>query len=125
MRVTARDAAANSGAATSGLFEVHDPNLGVDGGVPARLALERPRPNPSQRDASLAFALPASGTVRLEVLDVSGRRVWSRTDSLPAGTHAWSWDGRESAGRETGPGLYLVRLVTPWGTRTARLARVR
>jgi len=125
VRVTARDAATNAGTAASGLFEVHDPNLGVDHGVPARLALERPRPNPSRREASLAFALPAAGTVRLEVLDVSGRRVWSRTASLAAGTHVWSWDGREPAGRESGPGLFLARLVTPWGTRTTRLARVR
>jgi len=125
VRVTARDAATNAGTALSALFEVHDPTLGVDGGMPARLALERPRPNPSRLEASFAFALPAAGTVRLEVLDVSGRRVWSRTDSLPAGAHAWSWDGRESAGRETGPGLYLARLVTPWGTRTTRLARLR
>jgi hypothetical protein len=125
VRVTARDAATNSGAATSGLFELHDPNLGVGSGAPVRLALELPRPNPSRLEASLAFALPATGTVRLEILDVSGRRVWSRTDSLPAGTHVWSWGGRDSTGRETGPGLYVVRLLTPWGTRTARLARVR
>jgi hypothetical protein len=100
-------------------------NLGVDGAAPARLTLERPRPNPSRQGSSLRFALPAAGAVRLEVLDVSGRRVWSRTESLPAGEHTWQWDGHASGGREARPGLYVARLVTPWGTRTARLARVR
>jgi hypothetical protein len=125
VRVTARDAAALAGTATSGRFRLQDATLGTGGREPARLALARPSPNPSRLAASLAFALPAAGTVRLEVLDVSGRRVWSRAESLPAGPHAWVWDGRDAAGGETGPGLYVVRLVTPWGTRGTRLARVR
>lgn len=102
-----------------------EPTLGVGSDVAARLRLDRPRPNPARLESSLRFALPAAGTVRLEVLDVSGRRVWSRTESLPAGDHTWKWDGRGPGGGETGPGLYVARLVTPWGTRTTRLARVR
>jgi len=124
VRVTARDAATNAAAATSGLFHVNDPNVGVGGSASARLALERPRPNPSKSETSLAFALPAAGRVRLEVVDVAGRRVWSRAEALPAGDHAWAWDGRDSSGAATRPGLYLARLVTPWGTRAVRLARV-
>ncbi len=102
-----------------------DPVLGVGDHDAAPLSLARPRPNPSHAGALFSFSLPAAGSARLEVLDVSGRRVWSHSQVLPPGTHEWRWDGRDHAGRDAGPGLYLVRLATPWGTRTSRLARVR
>ena len=79
----------------------------------AGLAFARPSPNPSRRSATLRFTLPAAGSVRLEVLDVNGRRVWRRSDSLAGGSHEWSWDGRDDRGRSAGAGLYLVRLATP------------
>jgi len=125
VRVTARDAAGNSAADQSGaLFTLVDPTLGVgEGAGPLRLAT--PRPNPVRGSASLAFTLPSAGPVRLEVLDVEGRRVWSESGERPAGPQAASWDGRDAAGRPLGAGLYLVRLSTPWGVRTARLVRVR
>jgi hypothetical protein len=73
----------------------------------------------------LSFVLPASGEARLDVLDVSGRVVWSQRERLEAGAHAWRWDGRDAAGARVSTGLYLVRLTTPFGTRGTRLARVR
>ncbi len=56
------------------------------------------------------------------IVDVSGRRVWARREALAAGAHAWRWPGLDAAGSAAGPGLYLVRLTTPWGVRTTRLA---
>ena len=102
-----------------------DPTLGVPGGGPAGLALARPVPNPAHGTALFEFSLPAAGIVRLEILDVTGRRVWVRRESLGPGRHDWNWDGRDTAGRAVGVGLYGVRLVTPWGTRGTRLAWIR
>ena len=126
VRVTAFDHAGNSASAASGsLFRIVDPSLGVGDSGPARLALARPMPNPARAQTTLHFSLPAAGEARLELVDVTGRRVWIRHETLAAGAHAWSWDGHDEAGRALGAGLYLVRLVTPWGTRGTRLAWVR
>ncbi len=126
VRVTAFDHAGNSASAASGSeFRIVDPTAGVGDGGPAVLALARPMPNPARGLATLQFSLPEAGEARLELVDVTGRRVWMRHDTLAAGAHAWSWNGRDDAGRTLGPGLYLVRLVTPWGTRRTRLVWVR
>ncbi len=101
------------------------PTAGVgDAGAPA-LALARPAPNPARGSAAFTFSLPAPGEARLEIVDVTGRRIWARREVLAAGAHTWRWDGRDDAGRARGAGLYLVRLVTPWGTRRTRLVWVR
>lgn len=94
------------------------------GGGPRVLSLSPAQPNPSSRITRLGFSLPREGSVRLEVVDVHGRVVM-RTDSpMGAGSHAFNWDGRTSAGARVGAGLYFVRLQTPWGTRTGRFVRV-
>ncbi len=96
----------------------------VDPGAP-RLALDVPEPNPGHESTLLGFSLPRAGHARLEILDLGGRRVWHREAELPAGAHAWRWDGRDDAGAQVRSGLYFARLVTRWGTRGQRLAWVR
>lgn len=84
------------------------------------LVLAPPAPNPGFDDWLLRFALPREGAVRLEIVDVMGRRLWLVEGSLPAGTHIRRWDGLDTRGQRVGSGLYFVRLVTPWGVRLAR-----
>jgi beta-lactamase superfamily II metal-dependent hydrolase len=126
VRVMAYDAARNAGSAVSdSLFRLVDPTAGVWGSGPAVLALARPRPNPSRGTALLRFSLPAAGHARLEVVDVSGRRMGSFEGDFPAGSQTWRWDGSGPDGGVPGAGLYFARLVTPWGTRTERMVRLR
>jgi flagellar hook assembly protein FlgD len=74
---------------------------------------------------TLRFTLPAAGSARLEIFDVAGRQVWLRQmGALPAGPHSVAWDGRDSDGRETAAGVYLVRLTAGSGSRTARVVRL-
>ncbi len=90
------------------------------------LALACTSRNPGTGPAKLAFTLPAPGHVRLEILDVAGRRVARIADAaFGAGRHELAWDGRDDAGRTLGAGLYLARLVTDDGSATARLVRTR
>jgi hypothetical protein len=101
----------------------------TDDGTPApahwELALSRPQPNPAQSaGTTLAFTLPQAGSATLEVLDVSGRRVWSAAGSWSAGPHDVRWSGDDAAGGAAHAGVYFVRLVTPFGERTARLVRL-
>jgi hypothetical protein len=125
VRVTAFDPSENAGSDSShSLFRIVDPTAGV--GMDARysLALCRAQPDPSRGSTLLRFSLPAAGRAQLEILDLAGRRLWRAEADLPAGAHAWHWDGGTLSGPRAGPGLYFVRLVTPWGIRTGRLVRL-
>jgi beta-lactamase superfamily II metal-dependent hydrolase len=126
VRVTAYDPAHNSGSAASdSTFRLLDPNAaGVWGSGPALLALARPLPNPSRGATLLRFSLPAAGHARLEIADVSGRRLGRYEGEFAAGPQSWRWDGRNLDGSDVGAGLYFIRLATPWGTRTERIVRL-
>jgi hypothetical protein len=125
VRVTAYDHALNAGIDTSdSFFRIVGPTAVAGDAGPLALALALPSPNPSFGSALLRFSLPAAGSVRLEIMDLAGRRVWRREAELGAGAHAWYFDGGTERGRRLGSGLYFARLVTPWGTRTQRLVRL-
>jgi hypothetical protein len=76
------------------------------------------RPNPSRSGRlSVAFALPSGAPARLDLLDVSGRRVETReVGVLGAGRHVVEF----GAGRRVAAGLYLVQLTQGANRRTAR-----
>ncbi len=89
-----------------------------------RLALA---PNPSRGPVQVTWSLPRAQHARLDVLDVSGRRVATLFDgAAPAGEMRAAWDGRDAtSGTEAAPGLYWARLVTADGARTRTIVRVR
>ena len=95
-------------------------SVGVGDGVPLAFALEGVRPNPSRGgQLSVTFALPSSAPARLELLDVSGRRVVTReVGALGAGPHVVAL----AANRSLPPGLYLVRLAQGVNVRVTRVA---
>ena len=69
-------------------------------------------PNPVRSRATLGFALPSPGAVRLEIFDVAGARVRTLAAGvLPAGRHARTWDGRNDDGGIVAPGAYTCRLL--------------
>lgn len=124
VRVTAFDHALNQGFAVSdSFFHVSQQVVAVPPGGPAVLYLAHPAPNPSRGSVTLRFSLASQGTARLEVLDVSGRRVWVNESSRGTGPHSVEWNGRQADGAPAASGLYFVRLLTPTGTRTAKLIR--
>jgi CSLREA domain-containing protein len=79
---------------------------GASQALPEAVALGRPYPNPTARAATLPFALPAAGPVRLVVYDVLGREVAVLVDGVvEAGRHEVVLDARALPS-----GLYFVRL---------------
>lgn len=94
--------------------------VAVEGEIPVALALAAPVPNPSSEGWLLRFALPRESLVRLEIDDVSGRRLWSLEGMFPAGSHSQRWDAVGAHGGRVGAGLYFIRLTTPLGVRLAR-----
>jgi beta-lactamase superfamily II metal-dependent hydrolase len=78
-------------------------------------------PNPAATFATLTFALPSPTQARLDVYDVSGRRVATPFDgAVGAGTQSVRWDLAGPSGRVS-PGVYFVRLVTGGRTWMTRL----
>jgi uncharacterized repeat protein (TIGR01451 family) len=87
-----------------------------------RLALEGALPNPARGVVNAWFTLPASGNAKLELIDVSGRRVARReVGALGPGRHTIA------LGRETriSAGLYWLRLTRAGETRVARVVVMR
>ncbi len=96
----------------------------IAGGSPAALALAV-RGNPFRAATALEASLPAAGSARLRLFDVTGRLVrtlWS--GPLPAGIHAFAWDGRTDGGSPVPAGIYFARLDAPGGRPSAKLVRI-
>jgi hypothetical protein len=68
-------------------------------------------PNPFNPSTVVSFRLVAGTEVRLEVFDLSGRRVCSLYDGvLGSGLHEVRWNGCDHSGGEVSSGIYIVRL---------------
>ena len=86
--------------------------MAAAGAVPAQYRLGDSYPNPFNPAVviPLDLATDAAG-VSLTVYDVLGRRVrqvWQ--GALPAGTHRFTWDGRDEVARDVAAGVYLYRV---------------
>jgi hypothetical protein len=95
-----------------GLAAVGDKTPGPGGALRLSAA-----PTPFSTSTRLSFALPTSGPVRLELFDVTGRRVDTLVHGqMEAGTHVVSWQPKRAR-----PGLYLARLESGGRAVTGRL----
>jgi hypothetical protein len=70
----------------------------------------------------LLIDLAAEMPARLEMFDLTGRRVRTLADrTFSAGASLLPWDGREESGAPARRGVYFARLTTPGAQRTVRL----
>ena len=94
--------------------------------LPSSTRLYPPAPNPLSGTSVLRFDLARAAFARLEVFDLSGRRVSTlAARAFEPGRYSLGWDGRAEGGT-LGPGLYFVRLSgAGLRTQSARLAIVR
>jgi len=106
------------------LFAVGTPTLAVGGSL-AGEALAAPWPNPARGETRFAFTLSSASTVRLEVIDLAGRRVATLlSGALPAGQHEARWNGGGVRGAAPA-GVYFARLEAGSLALTRRFVRVR
>ena len=100
--------------------------VGVEDDDAPAFSLGPAYPNPFVASARFDFSLAEAGPARMEVFDLSGRRVATIVSGiLTAGRHMARWDGRDERGRVIRAGLYLVRLTaggTTLGTRVTRVS---
>ncbi|RKZ13172.1 hypothetical protein DRQ53_01680 [bacterium] len=68
-------------------------------------------PNPFNPSTQIRFELTHASRVRISIFDASGRQLRVLTDeSMGAGPHQETWDGRDSSGKELASGVYYCRL---------------
>jgi len=81
---------------------------------PTQLVLYQNNPNPFSASTSatqIRFDLPQSSPVSLKIYDTSGRLVRTLVhESLTAGQHLISWDGKNEEARQVGSGVYFYVL---------------
>jgi hypothetical protein len=81
-------------------------------------------PNPFRSSATVAFSpMVAAGKSRVDVLDVTGRRIRTLVTRPTAEGPTATWDGRSESGTRVPAGVYFVRERT--SGETGRLIRLR
>ncbi|MGE5175595.1 MAG: S8 family serine peptidase [Hyphomicrobiales bacterium] len=96
--------------------------FGDGGAIDARIASG----NPSRGAAALHFRTARAGLVSARVYDVRGALVRTLTDRVvPAGEATLRWDGRRNDGAPAPSGVYFIRVETPDGAATRKVAFLR
>jgi len=68
-------------------------------------------PNPFNPSTTIAYSIPNSAEVKIEIFDLLGRRIWFNNEGEKfAGTYELNWNGSNSSGYSVGSGIYLLRL---------------
>lgn len=103
-------------------------SAGEDPSAPVPILTLRPNyPNPFNPSTSISFSLAVSGVTSLEIYNLRGqlvRRLLS-DESLPAGEHLASWDGRDESQRVVSTGIYYYRLSQGGVSATRRMVMIK
>lgn len=95
-------------------FTTDVPTLVEEGNLarlPSRFILYNAYPNPARGIANIRFAIPKRTDVRLDIYDITGRRVKSLLNGkLNPGYYTIVWNGRDMFGRKVASGIYFYRL---------------
>ena len=95
-------------------------------GLPDELQLQQNAPNPFNSQTVLAYFLPKSGPVRLELFSVTGQQVAIlHQGPQQAGYHRLRWEAQDDEGRPLASGIYFYRIETTNGILTRKLTLLR
>ena len=83
-------------------------------------------PNPFNPSTTLHYALPQGGQVELVVYSALGQKIRTLVDdTLPPGSYAIEWDGRDAQGLAVASGVYLAQLRTSEARQVRKLILMR
>ena len=92
------------------------------GAIPSEYKLYQNHPNPFNASTRIAFQIPHSSKVKIEVFDITGALVATLVDSeYFAGVHTLVWQGTDSKGESLASGVYLYKLTAGDVTSVRRL----
>ncbi|MDZ7269786.1 MAG: T9SS type A sorting domain-containing protein [candidate division KSB1 bacterium] len=90
--------------------------------LPGAFELRQNNPNPFARFTRFRFRLRQPENVRLELLDLTGRRLrLLLAGKRAAGEHEAMWNGRDEQGILLPCGIYFYRLTTDRGQMTRKM----
>jgi len=79
--------------------------------LPGRCSLFQNYPNPFNGATAIEYDLSLQSRVKLSVCNLLGQQIKVLVDDeLPAGSHAITWDGTDSRGKNAPTGVYFCRL---------------
>ncbi|MBK8229142.1 MAG: T9SS type A sorting domain-containing protein [Candidatus Eisenbacteria bacterium] len=82
-------------------------------------------PNPTLGHVTLQMALPRPAKVSIEVIDLTGRRVYSQGLGLrSAGPMEFEWNGLDDSGHDVPSGIYFARVRAGSAEITRRVVRL-
>lgn len=88
--------------------------------------LEANYPNPFNPSTSIRYDLDAAGSVRLDVLDVTGAVVKTLVqDAQAIGSYQVDWDASDQTGNAVTSGLYFYRLIHNGSSITRKMTLLR
>jgi len=74
--------------------------------TPAKFTIGEPYPNPFNSVCKIDIILPEPADMRIEVLDLSGHKLYERSEHRETGAHAATFDAGELPS-----GTYLIKVV--------------
>jgi hypothetical protein len=112
-------------AAALGMASLDKALIGSEVG-PRQFALYQNHPNPFNPVTSIAMDVPRKSQVGVRIYDLQGRAVRQLyAGVLGQGTHTFTWDGRDDAGRGVAGGVYFFRMESADFTATRKMTLVR
>jgi len=81
---------------------------------PVNYELDQNYPNPFNPTTEIAFSIPQSMHVTVDIFNVLGQKVATIVDgTMSAGSHIVTWNARNANGEMMPSGVYFYRLSTP------------
>lgn len=82
-------------------------------------------PNPFNQWTTIRFDLPHSGWLKLEIFNVTGRRVRRIYDDFfEGGIYMVNWDGKDDSNKDLCSGIYFCRLVMESYSAIKKMVRI-
>jgi len=79
--------------------------------IPGAFRLSQNYPNPFNPSTTIAYRIPRTGPVSLDIYNIRGQTVRHLVDRVqPAGVHHVVWNGRDDDGHPAASGIYFCRL---------------
>jgi len=91
-------------------------------GIPTEFKLTANYPNPFNPTTTIAFELPQSSPIKIEVFNLLGQKVATLVDGYrEAGRFEVVWNGTDEAGKQVSSGIYFCRMIAGEYTGTLKM----